>query len=324
MTRLRHTECLLLCISALGNIERRLGEVKAILAQRPNDADALGGRALLEALSRFPDQTVEGAGTASLDLANGGVPFSANGLRATYWFDTGANLSIMSVSEAQRLKLQIQDVSATMGVMTGERIGFQFAIANELLIGSVHLRNVVFLVFPDDQEPFSEQPSGSRGLLGLPVLLGLQRFAWEGNKFEIHPKAPVGVPKADLCFDGNYPVVQVGFRKRKLAFTLDTGASNTDLYPPFAGVAPEMIRSAEKTTSYKMEGVGSTKNLEAAILPSVNFTIGGFPVVLKPAGVLLKPTLESSKFFAGNLGIDLLRQAHRVTFDFERMSLTLH
>jgi hypothetical protein len=45
--------------------------------------------------------------------------------------------------------------------------------------------------------------------------------------------------------------------------------------------------------------------------------------VLKAAGVLLQPTLETSKFFAGNLGIDLLGQAHRVTFDFGAMTLTL-
>jgi hypothetical protein len=310
-----------------GKYRQAFGEVTAILSERPNDSDALGGRALLESLSRVPDEKVEGAGTALLNLANGGIPFSVNGMQATYWFDTGANLSIMSESEAKRLKLQVQDIAATMGVMTGERVGFRLAVANDLRIAFVHLKNVVFLVFPDDQAPFNQQPSGSRGLLGLPVLLGLQTFAWEGKKFEIHPK-PLGavleaVSKADLCFDGNYPVVQVGFGNRKLAFTLDTGASNTDLYPPFASVAPEMIRTAEKTSSYKMEGVGSTKNLDAAILPLVNFTIGGFPVVLKPAGVLLKPTLETSKFFAGNLGIDLLQQAHRVTFDFAAMTLTL-
>jgi hypothetical protein len=207
--------------------------------------------------------------------------------------------------------------------MTGERVRFRLALASDLLIASVHIRNVAFLVFPDDQPPFDQQPPGSRGLLGLPVLFGLQKFAWAGKTFELYPKSPGGLPKADLCFDGNYPVVEVGFENRKLAFTLDTGASNTDLYPPFASLVPDRIRTAEKTSSYKMEGVGSTKNLDAAILPSVNLSIGGFPVVLKAAGVLLRPTLETSKFFAGNLGIDLLGQAHRVTFDFGAMTLTL-
>jgi hypothetical protein len=46
--------------------------------------------------------------------------------------------------------------------------------------------------------------------------------------------------------------------------------------------------------------------IDAAILPSVRFSIGGFPVTLNNADVLLKPTNEKSNFFAGNLGIDLL------------------
>jgi hypothetical protein len=72
-----------------------------------------------------------------------------------------------------------------------------------------------------------------------------------------------------------------------------------------------------------MEGVGSVKNMNAAVLESVRFVIGGFPVVLKPANVLLTPTGETSKFFYGNLGIDLLQQAHQTIFDFKAMTLTL-
>ena len=66
--------------------------------------------------------------------------------------------------------------------------------------------------------------------------------------------------------DGNHPVVQVAYDNRTLAFALDTGATNTDLYPPFASAFPELIRSAIKTDSYKMEGVGGAKYMQAATL----------------------------------------------------------
>jgi hypothetical protein len=72
-----------------------------------------------------------------------------------------------------------------------------------------------------------------------------------------------------------------------------------------------------------MEGVGSVRNMNAAIVKSARFVIGGFPVVLKPANVLLTPTGETSKFFHGNLGIDLLEQAHQTVFDLKAMKLTL-
>jgi hypothetical protein len=117
--------------------------------------------------------------------------------------------------------------------------------------------------------------------------------------------------------------VELEYDNRPLDFALDTGATNTDLYPPFASAFPELIRSATKTDSYKMEGVGGAKYMEAATLESLKFSMGGFPAMLKSVGVLLKPTTDASRFFAGNLGIDLLQQAHQTTFDFKAMTLTL-
>lgn len=131
------------------------------------------------------------------------------------------------------------------------------------------------------------------------------------------------MPHADLCFDGNNPVTQIQFENRSLAFVLDTGATNTDLYPPFAAEFPDLIRTSARTDSYKTEGVGSAKYMDAATLASLHFSIGGFPVVLSPANALLTHTNEASKFFEGNLGIDLLQQAHKTIFDFKAMTLTL-
>ena len=72
-----------------------------------------------------------------------------------------------------------------------------------------------------------------------------------------------------------------------------------------------------------MEGVGSVKFMDAAILPSLHFSIGGFPVVLDHADVLLTRAHAGKNSFYGNLGNDLLLQAHKTTFDFKAMTLTL-
>jgi hypothetical protein len=215
-------------------------------------------------------------------------------------------------------------VSTKMGVSTGAEIELKVAVADELALGSFQLRHVAFLVASDNQPPFNEGAEGSKGLIGVPVLMALRRFAWADRKFEIGPK-PISkdVPHADLCFDENDPVTQIQFENRTLTFVLDTGATNTDLYPPFAAGFPTLISRAAKTDSYKTEGVGSVKYMNAAILPSVQFKIGAFPVLLKNADVLLKPTGNKSNFFEGNLGIDLLQQARKTTFDFEAMTLTL-
>ena len=307
-----------------GKYKKALAHVDGILALRPTDSDALNGRPVIVILAESPDQEIVGRRT-TVELEDRGLPFSINGVTATYWFDTGAELSVMTESEAKRFGLRIHPVPIKVGDVNGTQVSTRIAIAEELSVGTVRLKNVAFLVFPDDQPPFNEQSPGSRGLIGIPVLLAFERFVWGADKkFEIGPEpSNKSVPEANLCFDGNHPVAQVRYDNRTLAFALDTGASNTDLYPPFAEAFPELIRSAVKTDSYKMEGVGGAKYMEAATLESLKFSIEGFPVTLKPAGVLLKPTSNPSKFFAGNLGIDLLQQAHKTIFDFRAMTLTL-
>ena len=308
-----------------GQYREAATQVNAVLAVKPDDSDALGVQPLLAAISEFPDQQLERRRSTTLQLQEGGLPFSINNVQATYWFDTGANFSILSESEARRFGLQIRTVAAKARVSTGAQVAFQIAVADRLAFGPILLRNVAFLVFPDDQPPFKDQPMGSRGLIGIPVLLAFGTFTWGVDRTFKITYAPVAAQTAhpNLCFDGNTPVTQVQFEGRNLNFVLDTGATNTDLFPPFASAFPELIRSAKNTDSYQMQGVGSTMNMNAAILESAHFSIGGFPVTLKPANVLLSPAGEASKFFHGNLGIDLLQQAHQTTFDFRTLTLSL-
>jgi len=307
-----------------GEYKKALAQVDAILGIRPTDGDALGGRPVLAVLSDTPDQQLAGR-HSTVQLEDGGLPFSINGVHATYWFDTGAELSVLTESEAKRFGLRVLPTSVQVGDVNGTQVNTRIAVADELSIGSIRMKHVAFLVLPDNQPPFNEQSPGSRGLIGIPVLLAFETFVWGADKsFEIGTKSSLkNAPHAALCFDGNHPVVQVAYDKQPLAFALDTGATNTDLYPPFASAFPELIRSATKTDSYKMEGAGGAKYMEAATLESLKFSIGGFPATLKSVGVLLKPTTDASRFFAGNLGIDLLQQAHKTTFDFKAMTLTL-
>ena len=307
-----------------GEYKKASAQVSALLVLSPTDADVLSGQPVLAALADSPNQRIAGKHT-TVQLEDDGLPFSINGVHATYWFDTGAELSVLSESEAKRFGLRIRAASVQVGDVNGTQVNTRIAVADELSIGSIRIRHVAFLVLPDDQPPFDAQSPGSRGLIGLPVLVAFSRFVWRADRtFEIGPESSTKkVSHADLCFDGNHPLVQLEYDNRPLNFALDTGATNTDLYPPFASAFPELIRSAVKTDSYKIEGVGGTKYLEAATLESLKFSVGGFPATLKSVGVLLKPTTDASRFFAGNLGIDLLQQAHQTTFDFKAMTLTL-
>src|ERR1700722_6631030 len=308
-----------------GKYRKALTETDAVLALKPGDSGVLADRPLLAILSEFPEQEVGRRRVTGLQLQEAGLPISVNGVQATYWFDTGANVSPISESEAKRVGLRVVTAPIKIGDVTGTEFDSRVAVADRVSIGLIQLRHVAFLVLSDSQPPFNQSTAGEGGLIGLPVVLALQRLVWGADKkFEIGSKSSnTAAPHADICFDGQHPVTQIQYEDRHLQFTLDTGATNTDLYPTFAAAFPELIRTAEKSDAYKMEGAGGAKNMDAAVLKSLHLSIGGFPVVLSPAGILLTHTVEESKFFYGNLGIDLLQQAHKTTFDFKAMTLTL-
>jgi predicted aspartyl protease len=187
-----------------GKYRAALAQVDALLALRPGNSDAQNTRPLLATLSEFPDQQITKRASTTLQLEENGLPLSIHGVRATYWFDTGANLSILSESEAKRFGLSVRAVSTKMGVSTGQKVDLRVAVADELTIGPVLLKHVAFLVGSDDQAPFNESPPGSAGLIGLPVLLAFQRFVWGSDKtFQIGAKSTSRhAAYPNLCFDG--------------------------------------------------------------------------------------------------------------------------
>ena len=139
-----------------GKYREALAQVDAVLALRTDDSDARDIRPLLAKLSESPDQETVRRTRTTLEIHEDGLPFSIRGVQATYWFDTGANYSILSESEAKRFGLIVRAMPTRVSVSTGARVDFRIAVADELSIGSMRLKNVAFLVFPDDQPPFNQ------------------------------------------------------------------------------------------------------------------------------------------------------------------------
>jgi hypothetical protein len=104
--------------------------------------------------------------------------------------------------------------------------------------------------------------------------------------------------------------------------TAKLGAQNTDLYQAFANTFSDLVKSG-KRESHKLTGVGGSANVDSVILPSVTLRIGGHDVLLQPAHVLLQKSSGTSGMFEGNLGMDLLNQAHAITLNVQSMTLTL-
>ena len=163
------------------------------------------------------------------------IPLSVNGKAATFFFDTGAWPNVIGESEAKRLGLRIVEASGSMVTMTN-RISFRTAVADELIVGGVRLKNVSFSVLSDDSEPWSLLPPGRRGLIGMPVILAFRTLRWAQDRtVRIGEKpAPFDERKANLMFDNDHLAVGVQLEGRTVIGAVDTGAQGTDLFREFA------------------------------------------------------------------------------------------
>jgi tetratricopeptide (TPR) repeat protein len=311
-----------------GRYGRALHEIDALLALDPNDSDAKSAKPFIKALSRFQDQAVQshGASKVIVQMDDGKLPLLINGSKAAYFFDTGANLSTLSESEARRLGMEIQEVkSGSSTDVNGNSVLFRVALAKSVALGAIDLSNVAFLVASNDQQPFVDMEPGQRGLIGLPVLMALGSITWtrEGMFEADRSSAPSNLSAANICFDDLLVITQATFEGHRLPFVLDTGAETSDLWPKFAGVARDLIRKSGSRESHTVTGVGGAQKFEVTSLPKVMLELGGKSVALQPAYVLETQPRTQSKWFYGNLGVDLLRQAQSVTINFETMTFEL-
>jgi hypothetical protein len=216
----------------------------------------------------------------------------------------------------------MKGISSTTHTMTNDA-DFRMAVAKEVQVGSMRLRNVSFGVFPDTREPFSKLPPGRQGFIGIPILLSLRTLRWvKDGSLEIgQAGGPFDFAKSNLYFDDDHLVITSTFESRKVLATLDTGAVTTDLLSGFAKQFANLMQASGKEEKREIRGIGGVSTYSAITVPEVSFHIGDVETWLRPAQVVTNEA--GAKCCAGNFGMDLLRQGRAFKIDFGAMRLGL-
>lgn len=302
-----------------------LQEIKTALKEHPDAGDASNMLPLATALGQMPGMRVVSRKASKLQIEPGStfLPLKLNGKDARFFFDTGAGFSVLTEAEVKELGLVAHSVNSTMGDSSGKGVtGFRVVLVNDIIIGGLHLRYVPFLVLSDEGEPWNSLPLNRRGIIGLPILLAMRTLRWRpAGSFEFaFPAKSLNLANCNMLFHNSNPIIDVQVEGKRLDFTLDTGAVDTDLNPPFARALPALMRtgSPENRT---IEGVGGTTEGESILLPSVSFLIGARTVMLSPTHVFTEH--GNGTWAAGNMGMDMLKQWSAFTVDFESMTLEL-
>lgn len=246
-----------------------------------------------------------------------------NGLDQDAVLDTGANLSVISSSTAERLGIRILDAEGSVGSGSRDAVATRIGVAERLEIAGITVSNVAFLVLADSalEMPL---PGGYRidAIIGFPVLraIGRMRFA-DGAFVALAPAAPSAADApGNLHAVGNDLFVDATVDGIPVALHLDTGAPASSLSTRFARRHPERLRGLERRER-RSASAGGAITQQSAVWQDVGVAIDGHPVTLPGLHVMLTDAAAVETRTSGTLGLDVLDRYDACTLDLESMRL---
>lgn len=246
------------------------------------------------------------------------TPVKSNGITEKFIFDTGANLSTISESQAEKMNLKIIDQKINVGSATQNNVTSKLAVAENFYVGDIRFENVVFLVMPDDHLSFPQINYTIKGIIGFPVIHQLGEIHLNKNG-EI--KVPVNRNKNNLrnmFLNSLTPVVRAVSGKDTLLFTFDTGAKSSELSMKYYKQHESIIKAEGKHQVVQRGGAGGLKTINTYVFENFPIEVGTKNLKLPQIHVSLE-AFNFNKYFDGNMGQDILMQFNTLIINFEEM-----
>jgi predicted aspartyl protease len=287
---------------------------------------------LTHILQETPAQTITWAGPAKLNtkrnvLGSANVTLTVNGIHEQWLLDTGAGMSVVSKSFAQRLGLNLlKGATRTRAGVTGIDNELKLAVVHDLTIGGATLHNVVALVLDDENlniQYSAHDKYQINGIIGYPVFqsLGAVSFLHDGG-FAAGEAARTSTAGARMYMKELKPVVECAVGGKNLPFTFDTGASSSDLsvryYKRFQSKTSGWKRSTDKVS-----GAGGVVSRTIYVQPKLILGIGDKSVTLNDVTISPSTTGAPNDELYGNLGQDVVAKFDSFTLDFVKMTFSL-
>lgn len=245
------------------------------------------------------------------------IAVTANGVTSSWFVDTGAEITVLTQSLAERMGVRPVGASIRVGTTTSDVNG-RPGIIDRLRIGSAYVENVPVLILPDAQLKPGSMPQID-GILGLQVLIAFRRVAWVDNasQLALGEAAPRTGPDARrIYWDDEGVGIPVGTARGTRGAFLDTGANATDWRQ--AGISlldPKLVAAASERTMH-IGGAGGVVEAKQRELRNLRFDFGGVPVQLGKVSLV-----GSDKATAAKIGMDVVKQFKTLVLDFEQMRM---
>ncbi len=271
-----------------------------------------------QALTRQPVQTISKQGTVRLKMQKDkvglkNVEIKSDTLSIPFVLDTGANFSTVNESTATKMGLIIVDSAIDVGAITGKVVEAKLGICPEFSIGSIVVKDAVFLVFPDESLYFPQVGYQLNGIIGFPVIEALGEIQLTNDDELIVPEKPTAYESQNMALDFLTPMIQLGSEH----YTFDTGAANTMLYSKYYKAHPEVYKGL-KLQEFNSGSVGGVVK-RSGYLVTFSPVINNKKVNVDKVDLYTEDINPESEMFYGNIGQDLIRNFKKITINFRQM-----
>jgi len=246
------------------------------------------------------------------------TPVSVNGMKEEFIFDTGADLSTISESQAIKMQIKMIDQSASINSSTQNIVQSKLAVADSFYVGDILFENVVFIVMPDAQLTFPEIDYTIKGIIGFPVIdqMGEVHLLKNGNIFI--PKEVAKQQEQNMFFEGLTPVVRLRSNKSALLFTFDTGARSSELSLKYFNEHKLQVKRKGELQKNQRGGAGGIVEVTEYMLTDFPLAIGTQQLCLEKIPVTMEQYWFNA-YFDGNLGQDVFMKFNSLIINFEHM-----
>jgi predicted HAD superfamily phosphohydrolase YqeG len=251
------------------------------------------------------------------------IPVTFGAYQDAYIFDTGANISVITESNAKKAQLQMVGDTFQVDAITGIKIKARTGVSSELKIGDLVVRKVVFLVFPDSALSFAGGKYKIQGIIGFPVIASMNEVRINKAGYMDIPAKSTVMPVHNFGLDGLTPVVNLDYKGTMLPFTFDTGAQVTQLNKSFYDLYRQDIHGQGVAGEIKMGGAGGANSLKGYKLPTVSFKLYDKMMDLTDIHVKTATTIANDNYYFGNLGQDAFGKFDELLINFEHMYVML-
>ena len=260
------------------------------------------------------------------------VPLQIGDKKEWWIFDTGASISTITVSTANRLGLTIsKERASTQSNATGNEVSIWMTVIPQIRFGSAIVHNAVAQVMDDKDLDINLGENGLgenghyqiEGILGYPVLAALGSFTFSGNDLTVAPESQPSSRSTRLYVDELTPLVEAKAGGHELVFGFDTGAIASSFSAKYFREFPHDFASLTGR-EHMVAGAGGARSSRDYELPRVEFELGSARATLEDVDVLtsdLGVGLLDEVF--GNIGQDLISQFKTFTIDFKRMRISV-